>query len=165
MSKLTKKLPFATIKLLNMSNVPEFNLNQFGTYRLHIDSCSRHYSNKISNSKANGQVKNNKNSRIWNSSTVPRAAACFSLTASSNIPLMRIVQSVKNTKRTGCNVIREGWMVHFTNRDNVVSGGDDGLSAATRPRTSTTEWSDSTVINLYSVIECSVEIVKGMILN
>ncbi|KAI0212920.1 Serine/threonine-protein kinase D3 [Lamellibrachia satsuma] len=38
---------------------------------------------------------------------------------SNNIPLMRVVQSVKNTKRAGSNIIREGWMVHFTNRDNL----------------------------------------------
>ena len=42
---------------------------------------------------------------------------------SNNIPLMRVVQSVKNTKRAGSNIIREGWMVHFTNRDNLVSVG------------------------------------------
>ncbi|PSN49780.1 Serine/threonine-protein kinase D1 [Blattella germanica] len=36
---------------------------------------------------------------------------------SNNIPLMRIVQSVKYTKRRGSKVIKEGWMVHFTNKD------------------------------------------------
>lgn len=34
---------------------------------------------------------------------------------------MRIVQSVKHTKRRGSKVLKEGWMVHFTNRDPVVS--------------------------------------------
>ncbi len=41
-------------------------------------------------------------------------------TTSSNIPLMRVVQSVKHTKRAGSKMIREGWMVHFTDRDNLV---------------------------------------------
>ncbi|KAK3092459.1 hypothetical protein FSP39_003050 [Pinctada imbricata] len=41
----------------------------------------------------------------------------LSPTQSSNIPLMRIVQSIKHTKRTGSKVMKEGWMVHFTNLD------------------------------------------------
>ena len=41
-------------------------------------------------------------------------------TTSSNIPLMRVIQSIKHTKRTGSKLIREGWMVHYTNKDNVV---------------------------------------------
>lgn len=39
---------------------------------------------------------------------------------SSNIPLMRIVQSVKHTKRRGSNVLKEGWMIHYTNKDPSV---------------------------------------------
>ncbi|XP_057376472.1 serine/threonine-protein kinase D1-like isoform X1 [Daphnia carinata] len=39
-------------------------------------------------------------------------------TMSSNIPLMRIVQSVKHTKRRGSNVLKEGWMIHYTNKDS-----------------------------------------------
>lgn len=38
--------------------------------------------------------------------------------ASSNIPLMRIVQSVKHTKRPS-KVLKEGWMLHFTNKDSM----------------------------------------------
>ena len=34
---------------------------------------------------------------------------------------MRIVQSVKHTKRTGSKVLKEGWMVHSTDKDNQVS--------------------------------------------
>lgn len=41
----------------------------------------------------------------------------LSPTQSSNIPLMRIVQSVKHTKKTGSKVLKEGWMVHFTDKD------------------------------------------------
>ncbi|XP_065342030.1 serine/threonine-protein kinase D3 isoform X2 [Cloeon dipterum] len=42
----------------------------------------------------------------------------MSSTPSNNIPLMRIVQSVKHTKkRGGSKVVKEGWMVHFTNKD------------------------------------------------
>lgn len=40
-----------------------------------------------------------------------------SMSPSNNIPLMRIVQSVKHTKKRGSKVIKEGWMVHFTNKD------------------------------------------------
>lgn len=39
-----------------------------------------------------------------------------------NIPLMRVVQSVRHTKRSGSSlIIRETWMVHRTNKDPVVS--------------------------------------------
>jgi len=33
---------------------------------------------------------------------------------------MRVVQSIKHTKKSGKNVMHEGWMVHFTNRDTTV---------------------------------------------
>ncbi|KAK9759319.1 Protein kinase domain [Popillia japonica] len=39
---------------------------------------------------------------------------------SANIPLQRIVQSVKHTKRRGSKVIKEGWLVHFTNKDKLI---------------------------------------------
>ncbi|XP_019880244.1 serine/threonine-protein kinase D3 isoform X2 [Aethina tumida] len=39
---------------------------------------------------------------------------------SANIPLQRIVQSVKHTKRRGSKVIKEGWLVHFTNKDRTI---------------------------------------------
>ncbi|XP_017771650.1 PREDICTED: serine/threonine-protein kinase D3 [Nicrophorus vespilloides] len=39
---------------------------------------------------------------------------------SANIPLQRIVQSVKHTKRRGSKIIKEGWLVHFTNKDRTV---------------------------------------------
>jgi len=37
----------------------------------------------------------------------------------SNIPVQRLVQSVKQTKRVGAKTIKEGWMVHFTDKDNM----------------------------------------------
>ncbi|XP_003747755.2 serine/threonine-protein kinase D3-like [Galendromus occidentalis] len=37
---------------------------------------------------------------------------------SSNIPLMRIVQSVKHTKKGGQSIVKEGWLMHFTNKDS-----------------------------------------------
>lgn len=40
--------------------------------------------------------------------------------SSANIPLMRIVQSVKHTKRRGDKAIKEGWLVHFTSKDKSV---------------------------------------------
>ncbi|KAL6095502.1 prkd2 [Pungitius sinensis] len=39
--------------------------------------------------------------------------------SSSNIPLMRVVQSIKHTKRKSCTLVKEGWMVHYTSRDNM----------------------------------------------
>ncbi|CAG0887009.1 unnamed protein product [Cyprideis torosa] len=39
---------------------------------------------------------------------------------SSNIPLQRIVQSVRHTKKKASQVLKEGWMVHFTNREKEV---------------------------------------------
>ncbi|XP_074555478.1 protein kinase D4 isoform X2 [Halichoeres trimaculatus] len=40
---------------------------------------------------------------------------CFS----SNIPLMRVVQSVHHTKRRAGGVLREGWLLHHTNTDTL----------------------------------------------
>lgn len=39
---------------------------------------------------------------------------------STNIPLMRIVQSVKHTKKRGGQAIKEGWLVHYTSLDRAV---------------------------------------------
>ncbi|XP_067336646.1 serine/threonine-protein kinase D1 isoform X5 [Channa argus] len=43
----------------------------------------------------------------------------ISPSTSNNIPLMRVVQSVKHTKRKSSNVMKEGWMVHYTNKDTL----------------------------------------------
>ncbi|XP_028653291.2 serine/threonine-protein kinase D3 [Erpetoichthys calabaricus] len=43
----------------------------------------------------------------------------ISPSTSSYIPLMRVVQSVKHTKRKSSTMVREGWMVHYTSRDNL----------------------------------------------
>jgi hypothetical protein len=37
-----------------------------------------------------------------------------------NIPLMRIVMSKKQTKRPSAKVLKEGWLVHFTDQNNMV---------------------------------------------
>ncbi|CAH0728688.1 unnamed protein product, partial [Brenthis ino] len=39
---------------------------------------------------------------------------------SANIPLMRIVQSVKHTKKNDGQWLKEGWLVHFTNKDKTL---------------------------------------------
>lgn len=39
---------------------------------------------------------------------------------STNIPLMRIVQSVKHTKKRGGQALKEGWLVHCTNIDKTI---------------------------------------------
>uniref|UniRef100_A0A8C6NVH5 Serine/threonine-protein kinase n=1 Tax=Nothobranchius furzeri TaxID=105023 RepID=A0A8C6NVH5_NOTFU len=41
---------------------------------------------------------------------------CFS---SANIPLMRVVQSVRQTTRRSSTAIKEGWMVHYSNKDTL----------------------------------------------
>ncbi|XP_042902741.1 serine/threonine-protein kinase D3 isoform X2 [Parasteatoda tepidariorum] len=41
------------------------------------------------------------------------------VTSSNNIPLMRIVQSIKQMRRKGSKILKEGWMVHFTSKDNM----------------------------------------------
>ncbi|XP_019509819.1 PREDICTED: serine/threonine-protein kinase D1 [Hipposideros armiger] len=41
----------------------------------------------------------------------------ISPSTSNNIPLMRVVQSVKHTKRKSSTVMKEGWMVHYTSKD------------------------------------------------
>ncbi|XP_052009752.1 serine/threonine-protein kinase D1-like [Xyrauchen texanus] len=41
----------------------------------------------------------------------------ISPSTSNNIPLMRVVQSVKHTKRKSSNVVKEGWLVHFNSKD------------------------------------------------
>ncbi|XP_039993358.1 serine/threonine-protein kinase D1 [Xiphias gladius] len=43
----------------------------------------------------------------------------ISPSTSNNIPLMRVVQSVKHTKRKSSNVMKEGWMVHYTSKDSL----------------------------------------------
>ncbi|KAK0144980.1 Serine/threonine-protein kinase D3 [Merluccius polli] len=43
----------------------------------------------------------------------------ISPSTSTNIPLMRVVQSIKHTKRRSSTVVKEGWMVHYSSRDNL----------------------------------------------
>ncbi|XP_064164150.1 serine/threonine-protein kinase D1 isoform X2 [Anguilla rostrata] len=43
----------------------------------------------------------------------------ISPSTSNNIPLMRVVQSVKYIKRKSSNVMKEGWLVHFTSKDTL----------------------------------------------
>uniref|UniRef100_A0A8C9XRG2 Protein kinase D4 n=1 Tax=Sander lucioperca TaxID=283035 RepID=A0A8C9XRG2_SANLU len=45
----------------------------------------------------------------------PSISPCFS----SNIPLMRLVQSVHHSKRRAGGVLREGWLLHHTNTDTL----------------------------------------------
>ncbi|XP_012892927.1 PREDICTED: serine/threonine-protein kinase D3-like, partial [Dipodomys ordii] len=43
----------------------------------------------------------------------------ISPSTSNNIPLMRVVQSIKHTKRKSSTMVKEGWMVHYTSKDNL----------------------------------------------
>uniref|UniRef100_A0A8C5SAM8 Protein kinase D3 n=1 Tax=Laticauda laticaudata TaxID=8630 RepID=A0A8C5SAM8_LATLA len=47
------------------------------------------------------------------------AVKTISPSTSNNIPLMRVVQSVKHTKRKSSTMVKEGWMVHYTSRDTL----------------------------------------------
>lgn len=40
-------------------------------------------------------------------------------TQSSNIALQRVVQSVRHTKRTDLQPLKEGWLIHFTNKNTM----------------------------------------------
>uniref|UniRef100_A0AAR2IWR6 Serine/threonine-protein kinase n=1 Tax=Pygocentrus nattereri TaxID=42514 RepID=A0AAR2IWR6_PYGNA len=40
-------------------------------------------------------------------------------TRAANIPLMRVVQSVRQTTRRSSTAIKEGWMVHYSNKDTL----------------------------------------------
>merc|ERR1719400_2363166 len=39
--------------------------------------------------------------------------------SAANIPVQRLVQSVKQTKRIGSKVLKEGWLVHYTNKGSM----------------------------------------------
>uniref|UniRef100_A0A3B3V0F7 Serine/threonine-protein kinase n=1 Tax=Poecilia latipinna TaxID=48699 RepID=A0A3B3V0F7_9TELE len=43
----------------------------------------------------------------------------FIFFSSANIPLMRVVQSVRQTTRRSSTAIKEGWMVHYSNKDTL----------------------------------------------
>ncbi|XP_002709964.2 serine/threonine-protein kinase D3 [Oryctolagus cuniculus] len=47
------------------------------------------------------------------------AVKTISPSTSNNIPLMRVVQSIKHTKRKSSTMVKEGWMVHYTSKDNL----------------------------------------------
>ncbi|KAM4542953.1 serine/threonine-protein kinase D1 isoform 2-T2 [Odontesthes bonariensis] len=47
------------------------------------------------------------------------SSRAISPSTSNNIPLMRVVQSVKHAKRKSSNVMKEGWMVHYTSKDTL----------------------------------------------
>lgn len=55
----------------------------------------------------------------------------LSPSTSNNIPLMRVVQSVKHTKRRSSTVMKEGWMVHYTSKDTLVRIVMEDLSSST----------------------------------
>ena len=52
----------------------------------------------------------------------------LSPTSSSNIPLQRVIQSVKHTKRKASKVLKQGWVVHFTNKDMQVRNENTNTS-------------------------------------
>eukprot|EP00095_Tigriopus_kingsejongensis_P005671 maker-scaffold377_size191454-snap-gene-0.32 protein:Tk05671 transcript:maker-scaffold377_size191454-snap-gene-0.32-mRNA-1 annotation:"serine threonine-protein kinase d1" len=55
------------------------------------------------------------------STTNPFDAEARSVAQSTqpNIPVQRLVQSVKQTKRIGSKILKEGWLVHYTNKGSM----------------------------------------------
>lgn len=51
----------------------------------------------------------------------PSSSECELSPSSNYIPLQRVVVSVKHTKRKGSKILKQGWMVHFTNKEFKVS--------------------------------------------
>ncbi|EHH30182.1 hypothetical protein EGK_10798, partial [Macaca mulatta] len=49
----------------------------------------------------------------------PEAAGSLSPTSLGYIPLMRVVQSVRHTTRKSSTTLREGWVVHYSNKDTL----------------------------------------------
>ncbi|KAI5629057.1 hypothetical protein C0J50_8209, partial [Silurus asotus] len=49
------------------------------------------------------------------SAELPSVGPCFS----SNIPLMRVVQSVRQSKRRSSGILKKGWLLHHTNLDSL----------------------------------------------
>ncbi|XP_078064143.1 serine/threonine-protein kinase D3-like, partial [Mustelus asterias] len=41
------------------------------------------------------------------------------ISSSNNIPLMRLVQSVRHAKRQSSTVLQEGWLMHYSRRDSL----------------------------------------------
>uniref|UniRef100_A0A8C1ISB8 Serine/threonine-protein kinase n=1 Tax=Cyprinus carpio TaxID=7962 RepID=A0A8C1ISB8_CYPCA len=54
-------------------------------------------------------------SLVVDSAALLEAGPC----TSNNIPLMRVVQSIRHTKRKSSSVMKEGWLVHFTSKDTL----------------------------------------------
>uniref|UniRef100_A0A1B0BJC4 protein kinase C n=1 Tax=Glossina palpalis gambiensis TaxID=67801 RepID=A0A1B0BJC4_9MUSC len=75
---------------------------------------------KSSNGLLSGDDEQNVNKGKIHSAEQAKEQAPDKLIFSNNIPLMRIVQSVKHTKKRGAQALKEGWLVHFTNLDKTV---------------------------------------------
>uniref|UniRef100_A0A3B4Y7J8 Protein kinase D1 n=1 Tax=Seriola lalandi dorsalis TaxID=1841481 RepID=A0A3B4Y7J8_SERLL len=78
-------------------------------------NCHKRCAPKVPNN-CLGEVSRNGGNR----SEVVLCPAPCSPSTSNNIPLMRVVQSVKHTKRKSSNVMKEGWMVHYTSKDTLL---------------------------------------------
>uniref|UniRef100_A0A1A9W3J4 Uncharacterized protein n=1 Tax=Glossina brevipalpis TaxID=37001 RepID=A0A1A9W3J4_9MUSC len=75
---------------------------------------------KLSNGLLSGDEEENVRKSQIHSADQSKEHPLDKLIFSSNIPLMRIVQSVKHTKKRGGQALKEGWLVHFTNSDKTV---------------------------------------------
>lgn len=102
----------------------ECYMDCFGPVRLHFDKSWQHI---ITHFRRLGGIKMLVKMCLkllqklydWTFTDMPVCPLC-SPSTSSNIPLMRVVQSIKHTKRRSSTLVKEGWMVHYTSRDNLV---------------------------------------------
>uniref|UniRef100_A0A1B0DA27 Uncharacterized protein n=1 Tax=Phlebotomus papatasi TaxID=29031 RepID=A0A1B0DA27_PHLPP len=87
----------------------DFDDNPFSNYRQTVPPL-----------KVNGTIHEPELLDLLDATSEQSRQSSSSSSPSANIPLMRIVQSVKHTKRRGDRAMKEGWLVHFTNKDKTV---------------------------------------------
>ncbi|KAF2360498.1 Protein kinase C-like phorbol ester/diacylglycerol-binding domain [Trinorchestia longiramus] len=82
----------------------------------------------------------------------------------NNIPLMRIAQSIKHTKRIS-KVVKEGWMVHFTNKNpeqshnNIKAVGTHRVTSVSGNGPSIYAVSDTCTVHLYFITDDAMHVI------
>ncbi|XP_034937008.1 serine/threonine-protein kinase D3-like [Chelonus insularis] len=79
-------------------------------------NSSQHESYQLLNEHQVGEILNQQ----LKISDEPLPNSCQPNSSDNNIPFMRIVQSVKHTKKCGAKILKEGWMIHYTSRDSAL---------------------------------------------
>lgn len=89
--------------------------NQDGT------SGDQRYESNLTSRQKNKQTRNKSIKECYWKTRNSKKHFVFS---SVYIPLMRVVQSVRQTTRRSSTAIKEGWMVHYSNKDTLVKPSD-----------------------------------------